>query len=83
MTQPERQAALGLGPEWIVIWEGHHALPELAHLCGGLSGPGGTYESGYLRLRYEATGIPGIEAAVCARCRKAWVRGVGEETAPR
>jgi hypothetical protein len=77
MTQAEMHQATGLGPDWQIIWEARHALPDVEHLCGGLYGPGGTYVSEHMRLRYEATGTPGIEAAKCDRCRIAWVRAAG------
>jgi len=66
--------ATGLGPEWQVIRTGCNALRDLEHLCGGLHGPGEAHVSEYVRLRYETTGTPGIEAARCERCREAWVR---------
>jgi hypothetical protein len=78
MTQAEMHQATRLGPEWQFIWEGRHALPDAEHLCGGLYGPGGTYVSEAVRLRYKATGSSGIEAAWCARCREAWVRAGGD-----
>jgi hypothetical protein len=61
MTQAVIHRATGLGPEWHVIWEGRHALPDVEHLCGGPYGRGGTYVSEYMRLGYEATGGPGRE----------------------
>ncbi len=77
MTQATVRKATGLGPDWHLIWAGADPLPSVQHLCGGLYGPGGTYVSEYVRLRYEATGTPGIEAAWCERCRVAWVRAAG------
>ena len=34
--------ALGVGPEWRLIWAGADPLWAVEHLCGGLYGPGGT-----------------------------------------
>ena len=76
MNQDELHRILGVGPGWRVIWEGAHSLPEVQHSCGGLYGPGGTYVSEYRRLTYTPTRMPGIEAAICERCREAWVRAV-------
>jgi hypothetical protein len=49
MTQAETHQATGLGPEWQVIWEGSHALPDVERLCGGLYGLGRKYLTDYLR----------------------------------
>ena len=76
MTQAELRQALNLGPEWEAIWTGANPLDSHQHLCGGLYGPGGTYQSEWMTPTYRPTGRSGIEAAWCERCRVAWVRAV-------
>jgi len=45
-------------------------------LCGGLYASGGTRVSEGMRPTYTAMGRPGLEAAWCARCWRAWVQAV-------
>ena len=69
--------ALGVGPEWRLIWAGADALRTVEHWCGGMYGPGGTYMIEAVLLIYAPTPTPGVEAARCQRCCVAWVRTVG------
>ena len=66
--------ALGVGREWRVIWQGHAPFDTASHLCAGLAGPPGAYQSEWVNLLYAPTATPGVEAARCARCRTAWLR---------
>jgi len=76
VTQDEMRRALGVGPEWRVIWSGDDPLPTVEHWCGGLYGPESTYVTETRMLPYARTRTPGVEAAPCRRCRLAWVRSV-------
>ena len=77
MTQAEMRAALQVGPDWCLMWAGVHTLKDVTHICAGLHGPGGLYVCDWVTLRYGPTKLAGVEAAVCLRCRVAWVRAVG------
>jgi hypothetical protein len=74
LTQAQMREATGLGAEWQLIWAGPDPFAENEHLCTGLYGPGGTYRSEWVRVRYEPTGTAGVQAAKCERCKIAWVR---------
>ncbi len=76
MTQAEMHQAAGLGPDWHVMWSGADPFDTMQHLCGSLTGPGGTHHSDWVQLPYAPTATPGIEVARCERCRAAWVRAV-------
>jgi len=76
LTQAQMREATGVGPEWQVIWTGADPLADHEHLCTGLYGPGGTYRSEWARAPDAPTGILGVQAAKCERCRIAWVRAV-------
>ncbi len=62
-------AALGAGRQ--AFWTGDDSFDVLQRVCGGLTGPGGTYVSERVDLPHRPTGRYGIEVASCERCRDA------------
>ncbi len=73
MTLAEIRQAVGVGPEWEVIWTGADPLDPMLHLCTERSERDGPFRARWVSLPYALIAPSGLEVARCEHCHIAYV----------